>query len=137
MTLKDQMANDLTDVFLNTDDFADDATYFVKGSTVAGFPCTLVIGDPQPGFVQIDGGQEDRRPATAVAQRSALRTGIEAITGVARDPVKGDYLTIATGAYAGTWTVDRAQGDEGDAMQLSLVNAILYAPGAKGAREVR
>jgi hypothetical protein len=136
MSLKDQMAADMTDVFLNVDEFADSARFTVKGVTDT-FVVLVVIGDPTPGFLSIDGGQEQKRPVAIYARQTALRTGISGITGVARDPIKGDSLIIDTGAYAGTWIVQTAQPDDGDAMLMQCVNATLYAAGGKDAREVR
>ncbi len=136
MTLKDTMASDMDDVFLNVDEFADAATFIVKGVTDS-FAINVVIGDPAPTYLQIDGGQEQRRPAAIYARRSSLRTGIAGITGTARDPIKGDRLNIAAGAYAGTWIVNTAQPDDGDAMLMQCVQADMYAAGGKEAREIR
>ncbi len=130
------MAADMDDVFLNQDEFADSARFTVKGVTDA-FTLGVVIGDPVPGFIAIDGGQENRRPVSVYARQSTVRAGINTITGIARDPIKGDSIIIATGAYTGTWIVQTAQPDDGDAILMQCVGADLYAAGAKEAREVR
>ncbi len=137
MTLKDLMADDLTSVFLNTDEFADDVRFQVKGPDNFSFALVAIIGDPAPTFVQIDGGQEDRRPVTVMAKRSSIRTGINSITGIARDPIKGDAIVVESGTYQGTWTVNTAQPDDGDAMIMQCVKSDLYTANVTGAREIR
>lgn len=136
MTLKDQMASDLTDVFLNTDDFADDATFVVKGGKI-GFAVKAVFGDVSPGFFQVDGGQEDRRPVAVTVNRTVVRAGINGITGTTRDPVKGDALEVSSGANAGNWTVMTVIPDVGDAYTLNCVKATMQTANAPQAREVR
>jgi len=136
MTLKDQMADDADAIFLNTDEFADDATFTPKGEA-AGFACKVVMGDPQPGYVQIDGGQEDRRAAVAMLSRATVRDGIFAMCGNDRDPIKGDTLTVDSGAYAGAWFVSSSQGDDGGMIAANVVWAKLATVGNKTTREVR
>jgi hypothetical protein len=134
MTLKDQMQGDITRVFLNTNEFADSATFTPKNPSAAGFACIVQIGDPAPQMVQIATGVEDRRPAEALASRTALRAGILASISVARDPMRGDFLTVPSGAYVGVWEVSTVHSDQGDGMVLALVWSKHYAPGGQGAR---
>lgn len=135
MSLKDQMADDLT-VFLNTDEFADTVTFYPKGDLV-GFSCKVTFADPIPSLATMDIGLEDRRPVNALASQAVLRAGILASTSTARDPAYGDKLVAASGGYAGTWIVRTAQPDDGGGIDLALVWAPILRAGAAGAQQVR
>jgi hypothetical protein len=136
MTLKDTMADDIDAVFLNEDEFADAATFMPKDE-ISGFDCIVVMSDPQPGYIQIDGGVEDRRPAVALMNRAIIRTGIAQMKGNERDPIRGDKIAIPSGAYVGTWKVVSAQADDGGAVMANVVWSEMYTLGAKDTREVR
>jgi len=129
-TLRDLAADDLVNVFGNTDDFAEAATYVPKPSGDQ-FAVTLCWGDPAPAIVGFPGGEEDRRTEQALGRRATI------IDELGRDPQKGDQLVVASGARAGTWVVQTAQPDEGDGIVFTLVKAENRAPGHQGAREQR
>lgn len=117
MTLKTQMAADLTALFLNTAEFADTATYTPNGAA-SGFSVTLVPGDVDESFLPTASGEADRRMAQFIGVLSLIRTGILAIEGTVRDPRRLDSFVIASGAYAGTWVVERYAADLGGGVSL-------------------
>lgn len=137
MSLKDVMAADVGRIFLNANEFAETAT-FTPRKAATSFTCSVVIDNPAPSVVAVVAGEEDRRLVSALVDRAVVRAGIGTIEGTPRDPRQGDTVTFAaSSAYAGVWTVDRAQGDLGGGIQLELVFARHLAIGAQGAREVR
>jgi hypothetical protein len=80
---------------------ADTLTY----TTVAGV-ATAITGTmyemPEP-FINAEGAEVRRRTCQLDCRRSVIAT-----------PGKGDTVTAASGAYAGTWTVvDLGAGDDG------------------------
>jgi hypothetical protein len=117
MTLKTDMAADLTAIFLNTDEFADTATYTPNGAA-SGFSVTLLPGDIDESFLPTASGEADRRMAPFTGVLSLLRAGILAIEGTVRDPRRLDSFVIASGAYAGTWVVERYSADLGGGVIL-------------------
>lgn len=117
MTLKANMAADLTALFLNTDEFADTGTYTPNGAAT-GFAVTLVPGDVDESFLPTPSGEADRRMAAFTGVLSLLRAGILGIEGTVRDPRRLDSFAIATGAYAGTWVVERYSADLGGGVIL-------------------
>ena len=117
MTLKSDMAADLTALFLNTDEFADTASYTPNGAATS-FSVTLVPGDIDESFLPTESGEADRRMAPFVGVLSLLRAGILAIEGTVRDPRRLDSFVIASGAYAGTWVVERYAADLGGGVTL-------------------
>lgn len=136
MSLSDLMAADMDEVFLNTSDFGQAATYAANGGGTP-FACTVVPTDPSPSMVQISQGTEDRRESRFLGSLSALRAGILADLGTVRDPMRGDAVTIASGADAGEWVVRTIAMDIGDGVMLDCVLSDLYTLGASGATENR
>jgi hypothetical protein len=117
MTLKTDMAADLTAIFLNTGEFADTATYTPNGAA-SSFTVTLVPGDIDESFLPTPSGEADRRMAQFTGVLSLLRAGILGIEGTVRDPRRLDSFVIASGAYAGTWVVERYSADLGGGVLL-------------------
>lgn len=121
MSLKTDMADDLTTVFLDVNDHADACTYYPDGDNT-GFAATLVMGPSSEAFIVQPrrNGIDDQTRADGFGSLAALRTGILARLGTVRDPRHGDRLTFASGAYAGTWLVQRVSPDGADGMLLGL-----------------
>jgi hypothetical protein len=94
MTLRDQMNADLSEVFLNTDDHAEAATYLPRG-VAPGFPCVVLRSDAPPGMGG-DPAWGSSAQVRLLADLTVLRAGILAQEGVARDPAEGDRLTLGT-----------------------------------------
>lgn len=118
MTFRDDMATDLSEVFLDTDDFAETAA-FMPAEALTSFACTVTPGDVEQGFVDVHSGTANQLRALFVGIRATLRTGIAAIeAGVARDPRRGDRLVFASGAYIGTWFIERVSVDNGGAISM-------------------
>lgn len=136
MTFQDDMADDVTNVFLNTSEFAVSSTYY-PASDATGFALTVFPGDADPNAIQIMEGQEINRTARFLCKRTSVRTGIAARLGTARDPLRGDTITIASGADAGSWRVQTVTPDIGDAVQLDCRLAEKRSVGAQNAQEVR
>jgi hypothetical protein len=116
VTLKTQMAADLTALFLNTDEFADAATYTPNGTAISAtttFSLNLVPGDVDPSFLPTVSGQQEQRAAQFVAVLSLVQAGILVVEGTSRDPRRGDSFVIASGAYDGTWLIERVWADIG------------------------
>jgi hypothetical protein len=126
----DLAAADLRRLTGATSDMGGSVTLGRRGQTT-GTSVLGVMGDPDPTMVQISAGVEDRRQAQFVA----VDADVVAVLG--RRAERGDWITVAAGAYVGRWTVDRAQADDGGGVVIYLTQADLHAPGAQGAREVR
>ncbi len=137
MTLKSQMASDVANVFLRSDDFAEAATFIPKGVANPGFACLVIFGDITPSISGMPIGVQESRPGQAFGNRAALRAGIGQILGQERDPLHGDQVAVAAGANAGTWKIEHSVSDIGGGVTMELVLLVLYAPGGPNAREVR
>jgi hypothetical protein len=127
MTLKSQMAADLTALFLNTDEFAESTTYTPNGTAIGAtttFSLNVVPGDIDPAFLPTVSGEQDQRTAQFVAVLSLVQAGIATVEGSSRDPRRGDSLVIASGAYAGTWIVERQWADLGGGVALFVRQAV-------------
>jgi hypothetical protein len=136
MTLADQMAADLANVFLSTSEFAISST-FLPGTDTTGFTLTVVPGDEQPAMIQIMEGQEVSRTARFLAKLSTVRAGIATRLGTARDPIRADRIVIASGADAGTWLVQTVTPDLGDGVQMDCRWSDRRALGGQNAQAVR
>lgn len=117
MTLKADMAADVAALFLNTDDFAESVTFTPNGAA-SGFTCSVVPGDVDAGFGAAPSGQADRRLCPFFASLAALRAGILGIELAVRDPTRLDTITFASGAFAGTWIVERCVPDADDGVMV-------------------
>ena len=120
-------------------DFAEAATLVpdTQGEAGVGFPVVVVFTDPTvtPGVIEIGDEVQDRR-AECLGVLSVIRAGFLAAEGAARDPRRGDFLRIADGAHAGTWTITEPIPDIGDGVVLKLRDQQLVAAAANGVREV-
>lgn len=118
MTFKTDMAADVLAVFLEEDDFAEAAT-FMPQESLTGFACVVTPGDIEEGFPEVGSGRANQLRAPFVGDRAALRTAIGVIeAGVPRDPRRGDRLVFASGAYLGTWMLERVANDVGGAITM-------------------
>lgn len=70
----------------------DSATYTTVSGAAVALSCTF-NEMPQP-FIGAEGGEVRRRECSVDILRSDVAL-----------PAKGDHLTVAAGAFAGTWTV--------------------------------
>src|SRR4051812_24849432 len=71
-TLKDQMLADVDDVFLNTDEFADDAVTIQPVEGVA-FTWTAVVGELQPRLILTNNGRsQEWREAVQISGATSL-----------------------------------------------------------------
>lgn len=136
MSLSSIMAADVSAVFLNTDDFGQAATFLALNGATA-FACTVMPTDPNPSMVQISEGTESRRESRFLASLSVLRAGILADLGTARDPGRGDAVTIASGADAGTWVVRTISADTGDGVVMDCILSDMHSLYGAGAVENR
>ena len=118
-SLKDLMSDDLVDVFLNEEDFAEAVTYKPDGAVTA-FNLVVAIGDVTDQMVQIASGRADQQQISATAKLSLIVAGILAIEGVSRQPQRGDQIIFATGEHAGTWSVQTASVDNGGGVVMTL-----------------
>lgn len=133
----DQLALD-QNIFLDTEGFGQAALYAPTDSGGSTFAVVVVVGDPVMSEGQQDFGIEVRRVATLYVQKSVVLAGIFGITGTSRDTRRGDSITIASGADAGTWLLQGPPAEDlGDGANLIGVLPAIAAPGAKGARELR
>lgn len=98
------------------------------------FTAYVLFGDPPETIVPQQGDQVKLRRARALGLVSALTTGCTALAGSARVIRKDDVLTVASGAYAGAWTVTGATPDTGGGVQLDLVLATRSTTAAPGIR---
>ncbi len=122
MTLKSDMAADLTSLFLDTNEFAEDVTYYPNGTPLTAtvsFALKAVPGDVAEAFLATASGEADQRLAQFTAVLSLIQAGILVVEGTSRDPRRGDYLVVASGAYAGTWVVTGIALDLGGGATLS------------------
>lgn len=117
MTLKSQMTADVASVFLDTDDFGESVTFTPNGAATS-FACTVVPGDVDAGFGATPSGEADRRLCPFFASLAALRAGILGIESAVRDPQRLDSITFASGAFAGTWIVERCVADADDGVMV-------------------
>ena len=135
MNLKNQMVDEFSRTFVNTDEFADEAMYY-PGTDETGFECEITFGDPAPSIIDGDLGLAGKHPVQAVASHAAMRAGILARLGTVRDPAYGDHLVVAAGsAHAGRWIVKTWQPDVGGGITLMLDTDTAVTRGAKGARK--
>ena len=137
MNLESLMADDCTRVLLNTDDHAQTFTFYAAGSAT-GTTVSLIMGPSTEAFIVQDRQVDDERRAEAFGSLAALRTAISQQLGAAnvRDPARGDRVTRATGAYAGTWYVKRVAADNGDGITLALSNDDAFADAGEGSMRI-
>jgi hypothetical protein len=120
MTLREQMAADVTDVFLSTDDFAVAGKIYADGAG-DGLPVTLMPGEP---VAEVESEADlgliiHRRQQQFLGALAALRTALSA-----RNPRRGDTLGAMTDqGLAGTWTILRVVIDDADGCTMHCVLA--------------
>lgn len=139
MSLADLMARDVSAILLRTDDGAESGTYVPaeQGENGVGFDCTLRLGTDTAGIVVEDHGENDNRRDDALGDLAAIRAGILASTGTARNPRRGDYWRCPTGGHAGLWVVDDCtpHGQGAVTLRLRLETTLaLSAPGVRSRR---
>lgn len=125
MSLRAAIAADASRVFLNTSEFAETASYLVRG---AGSPLSCSVNiDEQPQLVVGGaGGTEDGR-----------RWSLSCDSAVITAPDRGDTFSVATGEHAGLFTVESISGrDVGMYTLICKRNAVREA-GGQGARQVK
>lgn len=132
MSFQSQMAEDLG-LLLNASEFDEAGTY--TGRTAAsGFAVRVVRGDIQTGAAPIDQGTEHSRNCQAMLIRSVIQAGLLSTESVARDPLRGDKLTLTDGV----WYVAAVGAiDVGGGVSVSLQRDDFGAPAGTGAHEVR
>ena len=139
MSLATQMVSDMA-LFLSVDDFAVAATYQPQEASAGAFAITAVPGDGAPGLNSFPGGTGQDAPTIFAMQRSvviaALTASLAAISAAARNPMRGDLITIAAGQQAGTYVVETWQSDIGDGLMISAVRSDQQTLGADQARRI-
>lgn len=81
---------------------ADSVTYTTTAG--ASSSITVTFSEQPEMFAHDEGAEKRRRTCTVDIRRSAIAS-----------PAKGDTITAASGAYAGTWTVvDLGSADDGE-----------------------
>lgn len=122
-TLKEQMIADVTNVFLNTGEFAEDVTYTPEGAA-SGFAAVVCCGDIVDQVILMETGQNDQRRMQVLGLLSALVTGIGTVTGTPANPRKGDHVLFAQGiaspGLVGLWTVESSAEDNGGGVTMWL-----------------
>lgn len=137
MNLESLMADDNARVLLNIDDHAQ-VFVFYPDLQVSGGNVSLVIGPSTEAFVIDSRSIDDQRRVEAHGSLAAIRAVISQVLGAAniRDPRRYDRIVRATGAYAGTWIVQRVTTDNGDGCMLALAMDQPHADAAEGVAEV-
>lgn len=136
MTLKQQMAADITNVFLNVGEFGENVTYFPNGQA-SGFAAIVCCGDVSDQVMVVDQGENDRQRMMVLGLLATLVSGIQTITGNLRNPRRGDWIQFVSGAsdpsLVGTWTIESANVDNGGGVNMQLVKEHRQVAGSKGA----
>ena len=140
MSLKTQMATDLSAVFMNTDDFAEAVTYQPQEAGSPSFAAVGAPGDGAPGASGFPGGTGQDTPIPFVLQYAVfmadLTTSLAAIGANPRNPMRGDLITIASGPQAGIYTVETWQADGGDGLTINAVFSQQFTVGADQVRKI-
>lgn len=132
MSFKDTMAADLNGI-LSSDEFDELGTY-TPVDVADSFPARVVRSDIETATTQFDHGIEHTRACEAIVLRTTIRTGIENLTGTARDPVRNDKITLDDG----DWFVATVSAlDVGGGLTLKLVRDDYANAAGSGAVEVR
>ncbi|WP_024333116.1 head-tail joining protein [Desulfotignum balticum] len=106
MTFKEQMADDLKNVFYNSDEFADPSVYTpVSGSVVD--PCPVMVDHDV--LIQADG--YDVNMAT-------LGTTVTAMVSDVGKPARGDTFAMESGTV---YTVQRIERYSQDGLEVTVV----------------
>lgn len=123
MTFKSQALADISSVWLNTAELGENAAYQPEGFT-GTFPLILCLGDIDDTMVSLSDGEIDQKRMPAFGLLSIITAGIQAITGIASAPRKGDAVTFASSASAAiastVWTVERHLEDEAGGVTIWL-----------------
>lgn len=138
MNLKQQMAADISAVFLNLGEFAENCTYYPNGGAT-GFAAIVALGDIADQVVMADNGELERRRMMALGLLAALVSGIGTITANPRNPRRGDWILFVAPAdqsILGTWTIESANPDNGGGVNIQLVKENRQAAGAKGVMQI-
>lgn len=139
-SLRDLMADDLTNVLLDEEAFAEACTFTPQEPNATAFPVVLAVGDVTDQMLAIASGRADQAQIGVTGKRSVLRAGIQANTteAVERDPIHGDLVTFpATSEYAGTWSVMNPQPDQGGGVTMTLRFEQRHDVSAQDAQENR
>lgn len=132
-TLAQQMAEDWQQL-ANTDDFAVSATITVaEGGVTAAL--ALVPEDQSAAFQFVpSGSQVQARTTRFIGQRSAVIAAIATALGAAgREPRRGETVTVASGPFAGAWSILSVVGDLGDGIAIQAQLATRFQTAAPGA----
>jgi hypothetical protein len=132
MTVLTDMAADLARI-LSSNEFDESGTYYPKGFAT-GFTARLIRGDVTTNSANFDQGVEATRTCSATLARASTRTAIAAIVGTARDPKRGDKITLSDG----DWYVAGPDAmDVGDGVNISLERDDYSQAAGTGAVQVR
>lgn len=130
---RDQMAEDLANVLLNTDEFAEVGTYTPQGGT-GSFALTLALGDSAPATESGDGGVDQGARIPALGVLSVFAAGMTGAGLTGKNPQRGDTWTVASGAMATTYRVDTFMPDSGGGLTFMLVRNDWMTASAAGSR---
>lgn len=128
MSLRDIMASDLSTIVGMTDDFGQAATLYDSTGTLSG-SVNVMVGDQTEAPFESGASIEIRTNMRIMATRAAA-TAI-----LSREIRRADYFVIASGADAGTWTVDDVASDLGGGVNCNCTRARSRDVGQKGHRE--
>lgn len=137
MSLRDLMADDLVGVLLDEEAFAEPCTYQPQDDSATSFAVVLAVGDVTDQMLAIASGRADQQQISATGSLAVLRAGISAATGVERDPIHGDTVAFASGAYAGTWVVLTVSVDQGGGVVMQLRQETRHEAAARNVAEAR
>lgn len=132
--LTDLIAAQTADLFCGASSpFATAVTIGTDG-VVGSFAAWGTWGDPPEVTTPQQGQVTTVRRARVVLLTTTVMSGFLTLTGEARQIRRNDTLTVAAGAYVGTWTVEAAIPDEGGAVQVDVVAAKRVATAVPGVR---
>lgn len=137
MSLRDLMADDLVGVLLDEEAFAEACTFLPQDAGATPFDVVLAVGDVTDQMLAIASGRADQQQISVTGRLSVLRAGILASTTVERDPIHGDTVAFASGAYAGTWVVLTVNVDQGNGVVMQLRFESKHEAAARDVAETR
>ena len=139
MSLADLAAADVANLGLWDNDGAISGTYVPgeQGEDGVGFDCLVRVGTDTNAFIMDQGNDLQNRRIEVLALWEVLHTGIQTVTGLDRDPARGDALRLTARGIAGTWIVTEVTPSHLGGVMLRLRQETIQALAGPGAREIR
>ena len=139
MSLADLVASDIANLGLWDNDGAIAATYVPgeQGEDGTGFDCLVRVGTDTTAFLMEPASELQNRRIEVLALLTVLQTGIQTLTGLDRDPARGDALRLTARGVSGTWIVVDTTPSHLGGITLRLRSETIQSLAADGVREVR